>query len=122
MAVTKRFIFSDTRQLAADFGKSFGHPARVTMLSRLAQGGVVSYPSLIAGIELRSSTIYDHIEKLERVGLVTRSLMSDNKAGYTLNFSLYRRMLNATRNQLNATAIVMEMYGAGDYEGLVGEG
>lgn len=122
MAVTKRFIFSDARQLTADFGKSIGHPARVTMLSRLAEGGVVSFQSLIAGIELSPSTVYDHIEKLERVGLVHRALMADNKAGYELNHSLYRRMLNATRNQLNATALVMEMYTADDWSGVAVSG
>jgi|AntRauTorckE5430_2_1112549.scaffolds.fasta_scaffold00558_4 DNA-binding transcriptional ArsR family regulator len=121
MAVTKRFIFSESRKLAADFGKVIGHPARVTMVSRLAEGDVISYTDLISSIHLKSSTLYDHIEKLERSGLVHRSLLANNKAGYALDLVLYRKMLNAVRVQLNATAIVMDLHSMeDDWGGYVG--
>lgn len=106
MAVSKAFEFTPEEQAAAEFGLAFAHPARVVILRRLLNGGVLSFMSLIEGVPLTKPTMNQHVAILKRIGMIEPTLMENNLAGYCLNYEVYRRGANATRAQFRTATTV----------------
>jgi DNA-binding transcriptional ArsR family regulator len=119
MAVSKAFLFSFKGQVLSTFGKAVGHPARVEMLARLVEHGVLSYSELVDGFSLKRGSISDHLNKLKSAGLVESVLLANNLAGFQLNQKTYDRCIAQISDQFPSfykEGVVIERGWVRDYE------
>jgi DNA-binding transcriptional ArsR family regulator len=70
MGLTKSEIFTEKQNTIANFGKVFGHPARVAILQHLFKIQSCFCGDLVDEIGLAQPTISQHLKELKYLGLI----------------------------------------------------
>ncbi|MGB7394267.1 MAG: metalloregulator ArsR/SmtB family transcription factor [Pricia sp.] len=70
MGLTKSEIFTEEQNTIANFGKVFGHPARVAILQHLFRIEFCICGDLVDEIGLAQPTISQHLKELKYLGLI----------------------------------------------------
>lgn len=97
MAFPKNALFPQLDQQLSDFGRTLGHPARISILRMIVQEGPQHVMDLVRALPLSEGTISEHLRKLRLVGLIEvdiqglKNVYSLNKPGLT---SLYNLQLS----------------------------
>jgi DNA-binding transcriptional ArsR family regulator len=84
MALNKSSLFSRKYQKLSDYSSAMVHPAKISILERLAHYGVQTCGEITEVLPLAQSTVSQHLKSLTESGLVkmeTRGL----KSNYSLN-------------------------------------
>jgi DNA-binding transcriptional ArsR family regulator len=71
MAISKSPLYPTNEQLIAGFAKSLGHPARLTILTRLYLEGPLCVQILAQGHPISLETLSEHLKILREDQLVT---------------------------------------------------
>jgi DNA-binding transcriptional ArsR family regulator len=70
MAVARKQEFSRKENDIADFAKALAHPARVEILTTLAEKKECICGDLVLDLPLAQSTVSQHLKALKRIGVV----------------------------------------------------
>jgi len=92
MARAKVTAFPQRENLAADYCKALGHPARERIVALLLEHGPLSFTTLVQAVGLHPTTVCQHLRKLERVSLLEAVDIAHGQTGYGLRKLAYREM------------------------------
>ncbi len=86
MAQNKKAEFAQDSQILADFSKALGHPARVAILSTIAEKRGCICGEIVEVLPLAQATVSQHLKELKEIGLITGEV-EGNKSCYCINWS-----------------------------------
>lgn len=78
MGITKTDGFDDNITLMADVLKVLGHPARLSVMTYLAQKNSCVCGDIVEELPLAQSTVSRHLSELKRVGLIQGTISGSN--------------------------------------------
>jgi ArsR family transcriptional regulator len=84
MASPKRELFTRDEIRLADFTRALSHPARVAIISRLAQAEYLYFSEITKEIPLADSTVSQHLAELKKAGLI-EDLYDPPRVKYSIN-------------------------------------
>ncbi len=70
MGTTKEILFTDTQTDLASILKSFGHPARLSILDQLMQFDSCTCGDIVSRLPLSQSTVSQHLKELKAAGVL----------------------------------------------------
>ena len=85
MSTAKLELFDKELQTASAFFKALSHPARLAILTYLAQSKVCITGDITAELPLSRTTVNQHLSELKEIGLI-KGEISGVKVNYCLNF------------------------------------
>ena len=103
MGITKTEAFSEKENRIADLAKAFAHPARVAILSYLAENKTCICGDLVGALPLSQSTVSQHLKELKRIGIIKGSI-EPPKVCYCINEEVWEEVKIAFGWLLNSYA------------------
>lgn len=100
MGLAKTEIFTDEQNEIATFAKTFGHPARVTILQQLFKLDTCFCGDLVEEIGLAQPTISQHLKELKYLGLI-KGTVEGTSVCYCINAENWTKMKETMLNFLN---------------------
>lgn len=100
MTQSKATLFEKELQVQADFHKVLAHPARLAILSYLAQTRTCITSDISDHFPLARTTINQHLAELKRINLIKGEICG-SKVKYCLNTRVIRSMKIQTLDYLN---------------------
>jgi DNA-binding transcriptional ArsR family regulator len=97
MASPKKESFTEHEQEIADFAKAISHPARIAILSKLAESNMCICGEIVEVLPLSQSTVSQHLNELKKAGLV-QGTIDGQKSCYCIDW----KILSAKLEQLNS--------------------
>jgi len=94
MAYDKREQFSDTEKKAATFAKALSHPARISILKKLAGENKCFCGDIVEVLPLAQSTVSQHLKELKEAGIVQGEIEGP-KTCYCINWDNLEEEFNA---------------------------
>lgn len=92
MASPKKENFSEHEQEIADFAKAISHPARIAILSKLAESNMCICGEIVEVLPLSQSTVSQHLNELKKAGLV-QGTIDGQKSCYCINWKILSEKL-----------------------------
>ncbi len=89
MGVTKAEIFSVQENRVADLAKAFAHPARVAILTYLAENKSCICGEIVEALPLSQSTVSQHLKELKRIGIIKGNI-EPPKVCYCINEEVWQ--------------------------------
>lgn len=89
MGITKTEVFSEKENRIADLAKAFAHPARVAILTYLAENKTCICGDLVEALPLSQSTISQHLKELKRIGIIKGNI-EPPKVCYCINEDVWQ--------------------------------
>lgn len=90
MALARRGEFQRRELNLADFAKVLGHPARIAILTVLAQREECNCGDLVLDLPLAQSTVSQHLKALKEIGLI-RGTIDGPKSRYCIDWKVFDR-------------------------------
>ena len=100
MGLTKSEIFSEEQNTISNFGKVFGHPARVAILQQLFKMDNCYCGNLVDEIGLAQPTISQHLKELKHLGLI-KGNVEGTSVCYCIHNENWTAMKTVMSNFLN---------------------
>lgn len=94
MAEAKTDLFSKNEQLLAELFKALGHPARVAILTFLAEKKQCYTGNISDELPLSRTTVNQHLAELKKAGLIKGEV-----AGKKTNYCLNQKNIQLLENQ-----------------------
>ncbi len=85
MAYNKKEQFPEFEQQASDFARTLSHPARVAILTKLADANKCICGKIVDDMPLAQSTVSQHLKELKSAGLVQGEI-DGAKSCYCINW------------------------------------
>lgn len=101
MGVTKTEIFSEKENRVADLAKALSHPARVAILTYLAEKKTCICGDLVDALPLSQSTVSQHLKELKRIGII-KGEIDPPKVCYCINEEVWQEAKLAFTHLLNS--------------------
>ncbi len=101
MAYTKNNEFSEKANRLAGYAKALAHPARIAILSKLAEESTCICGEIVQVLPLAQSTVSQHLSELKKAGLICgeidgpRSCYCINKKNFEEMKSLFAEFSEA---------------------------
>lgn len=93
MAINKKQHFRENEIAVADFAKALSHPARVAILTALAEKNTCFCGEIVDLLPLAQSTVSQHLKELKKAGLITGEI-DGPKSCYCINRARLEELLN----------------------------
>lgn len=106
MALNKKTEFSSLEQKIASFAKALSHPARVAILTAIAQRGVCICGEIVEVLPLAQSTVSQHLKELKEAGII-KGEVEGTKSCYCIDWDALQAGLDSLK------AMGLEMQSAG---------
>lgn len=90
MGISKTKEFSKSENQLALYAKAISHPARIAILSFLAQQENCVCGDIVTKIPLAQSTISQHLKELKKIGLIKGTISGSNIC-YCINRTEWHR-------------------------------
>jgi ArsR family transcriptional regulator len=90
MALARREEFPRKETDVADFAKSLAHPARVAILTLLAEKRECICGELVIDLPLSQSTVSQHLKALKEIGLI-KGTIDGPRSRYCIDWKVYER-------------------------------
>ena len=98
MAIHKKEEFSEPEQGLAAFSKAFSHPARIAILSVLAEKNECICGEIVEVLPLAQSTVSQHLKELKNAGLIDGAV-DGPRSCYCINWKAFEKF-NTDMNAL----------------------
>src|SRR5690242_15911633 len=98
MAIHKKEEFSEPEQGLAAFSKAFSHPARIAILSVLAEKNECICGEIVEVLPLAQSTVSQHLKELKNAGLIDGTI-DGPRSCYCINWKAFEKF-NTDMNAL----------------------
>ena len=85
MAYNKKEHFTEFEQQASDFARALAHPARISILVKLAEENKCVCGAIVDDMPLAQSTVSQHLKELKSAGLVQGEI-EGAKSCYCINW------------------------------------
>lgn len=92
MAAPKKESFTEHEQEIADFAKAISHPARIAILSKLAESNMCICGEIVEVLPLSQSTVSQHLNELKKIGLV-QGTIDGQKSCYCIDWKTLNEKL-----------------------------
>jgi len=92
MASPKKENFTTEENEVAEFAKAISHPARVAILSKLAETNMCICGEIVDVLPLSQSTVSQHLIELKKIGLV-KGTIDGQKSCYCIDWKVYKEKL-----------------------------
>ncbi len=90
MAIHKKEEFSAREQGLATFSKAFSHPARIAILSVLAERNECICGEIVDVLPLAQSTVSQHLKELKTAGLIDGTI-DGPRSCYCINWKAFEK-------------------------------
>jgi ArsR family transcriptional regulator len=90
MALARKEEFERKEISVADFAKALSHPARVAILTRLAEKKECICGDLVTDLPLAQSTVSQHLKALKEIGLV-KGTIDGPRSRYCVDWKVFER-------------------------------
>ncbi|MBI5858307.1 MAG: winged helix-turn-helix transcriptional regulator [Sphingobacteriales bacterium] len=92
MALHKREEFSLKEQELAAFAKALSHPARISILAKLAKRNECVCGELVEALPLAQSTVSQHLKELKNAGLIDGTV-DGPRSCYCINWKAFEKFM-----------------------------
>lgn len=90
MALARKEDFPDKDIKLADFAKALAHPARIAILTALAQRQECICGDLVVDLPLAQSTVSQHLKALKEIGLV-KGTIDGPRSRYCIDWKVFEK-------------------------------
>ncbi len=90
MALARKEDFPDKDIKLADFAKALAHPARIAILTALAQKQECICGDLVVDLPLAQSTVSQHLKALKEIGLV-KGTIDGPRSRYCIDWKVFEK-------------------------------
>lgn len=90
MAISRKEEFESKDISVADFAKALSHPARVAILTTLAEKKECICGDLVTDLPLAQSTVSQHLKALKEIGLI-KGTIDGPKSRYCIDWKILER-------------------------------
>jgi len=88
MALARREEFAQREKVLADFAKALSHPARIAILTALAEKKECICGELVMDLPLAQSTVSQHLKALKETGLI-KGTVDGPRSLYCINWKTF---------------------------------
>ncbi len=97
MAVARKEEFQRKEIDLADFAKALSHPARVAILTALAEKRECICGDLVVDLPLAQSTVSQHLKALKEIGLI-KGQVDGPRSRYCIDWKVFAKLRNEMSN------------------------
>lgn len=90
MALARKEDFARKEISLADFAKALAHPARIAILTTLAQKRECICGDLVVDLPLAQSTVSQHLKALKEIGLI-KGTVDGPRSRYCIDWKVFER-------------------------------
>ena len=101
MAFSKKNEFAGNLRNIAEFSRALAHPARVAILTALAEKDTCVCGEIVNVIPLAQSTVSQHLKALKEAGLI-RGEIEGPKSCYCINYETFQELAACMNQFLHA--------------------
>jgi len=92
MALARKEEFARDEIALSDFAKALAHPARIAILTALAEKKECICGDLVTDLPLAQSTVSQHLKALKEIGLV-KGVIDGPRSRYCIDWKVFDRYL-----------------------------
>lgn len=97
MALARKEEFPDKDIKLADFAKALAHPARIAILTALAEKQECICGDLVVDLPLAQSTVSQHLKALKEIGLV-KGTIDGPRSRYCIDWKVFEKYQTQMEN------------------------
>lgn len=95
MALARKEEFTRRENEVAEFAKALSHPARIAILTVLAEKKECICGDLVVDLPLAQSTVSQHLKALKEIGLI-KGTIDGVKLRYCIDWKVFEKYLGRT--------------------------